>query len=100
VTAPAATLGHLALEERRGAMEGDIERAVRVRRQAAKQSIKVGATYRHTRGGRDVVVVDFNATNGLVQWQSLDGPGLADRFRQLDCEDFLTAYELKERENG
>jgi len=68
--------------------------------QEAKEKIKVGATYRHLGGYKDVVVTHFNETTGRVWWQQARGPGPADSHRNLDCRDFLTAYELKRNKSN
>ncbi|WP_125264859.1 hypothetical protein [Streptomyces alboflavus] len=57
--------------------------------------IRVGATYRHRGGYKDVVVTAVNKSSGRVSWRSPDGPGLADSHRNLHWADFLSAYELK-----
>jgi hypothetical protein len=77
----------------------DIDSQLRVeareRRLAATRKIKVGATYRHLGGYRDVVVTGLNEDTGYLYWQAASGPGPADAHRTMYCIDFLTAYELK-----
>ncbi|AJP04802.1 hypothetical protein TU94_28510 [Streptomyces cyaneogriseus subsp. noncyanogenus] len=65
------------------------------RRLAAMRQIKVGATYQHIHGDRDVVVTDLDEDTGYVWWRAASGPGPADSHRTLYCADFLTAYRLK-----
>ncbi|MFF9559323.1 hypothetical protein ACF1DY_26330 [Streptomyces albus] len=69
-------------------------------RDKAKQQIKVGATYRHRGGYKDVVVTDFCEVTGRVSWRQASGPGPGDHYRNLDCEDFLTAYALRYETQG
>ncbi|MGW6602592.1 hypothetical protein [Streptomyces sp. NPDC055036] len=69
--------------------------------QAATRKIKtagMGATYRHIGGYGDIVVTHLHEPTGRVWWQKPDGPGLADRHRNLTCEDFLSVYELSRGE--